>query len=34
MEDKHHDVKHYPSYRDFQRERFAENVSKLYQSEL
>jgi hypothetical protein len=28
MEDKHHDVKHYPSYRDFQRERFAEQKEK------
>lgn len=27
MEDKHHEVRHYESYRDFQRERFAENVS-------
>lgn len=27
MEDKHHEVRHYESYRDFQRERFVENVS-------
>ncbi|KAI6183249.1 Cysteine/serine-rich nuclear protein 3-like protein [Aphelenchoides bicaudatus] len=30
MEDKHHEVRHYESYRDFQRERFVENTANKH----